>query len=149
VTAVPLAQSVLKDVQLTAEPEPIDHHDERPVTVVGDERGFDPRTLEFAAEIAQRRNLSLCVVQVWPAQRDRVVTAAWLATRRADLDACIADVQARFPGLPIAAWIELMAGWIPFARAQSSLVVSGRGLVGAVIARPAGRGSCPVAIVPD
>jgi hypothetical protein len=123
--------------------------DSHPVTVVGDDSGLSPRALELAADIAQRRHLALHVVQVWSAQRRGVVTAAWLATRQAELDSSIADVQARHPGLPIATRIELMAGWVAFAREQSSLVVTGPRLAGAVRTRPARKDSCPVAIVPD
>lgn len=123
--------------------------DARPITVVGDDRGFPASTLGFAAQMAQGRGVALQLARIWSAEHDGAVTAAWLAERQEEMSASLADLQKHYPGLPLVARLELVAGWIALARAHSSLVVVSPRRAGAVRARVSHRGQCPVAVVPD
>lgn len=122
--------------------------DSRPVTVVGDDRGFGASALDFAAATARRRHVTLQVARVWSAKRDGQLSPGWLAERQEEMDLTLADLSIRHPGLPVLARIELVPGWLALARGQSSLVVAERRLSGWVQARRSITAPCPVAIVP-
>lgn len=122
-----------------------------PVTVVADDLGLSDQVLEFAAQYAERHDVTLEIARTWRSlHRDLPPAGATLADEHAQLDEEVAGLRKSYGKVAVASRIELDAGWLARARAHSSLVVVGRataerlGMTSA-LAEPL----CPIAFIPD
>lgn len=126
--------------------------DGQPVTVVADDLGLTDVALDFACEYAQRHEVTLAIARTWRSlHRDSTApTSGELADEQEQLDAELADLRARFPGVAVTSRIELDEGWLDRARAHSSLLVVGRDTaVRLGLTSPLREPLCPVAFIPE
>lgn len=124
--------------------------DERPVTVVADERGLIAGIMAFGADLARRRGVGLQVSRAWSSLHEgKADRPAWLAEQQEELDAQLAGWCAAYPGLPVSARLELGFWWLDRLRAASSLLVTSAQSADLVRSPSDAVHTCPVAIVPE
>lgn len=122
-----------------------------PVTVVADDLGLTGETLEFAAQYADRHEVTLDIVRSWHSLHcEGLPRPERLADEQAQLDGQLADIRIRHPHISVVSRIELDESWLPRVRRYSTLVVLARQTAARLgqnspIARPL----CPMAFIPD
>src|SRR5262249_55736543 len=122
-----------------------------PVTVVADDLGLSDEALQFAAQYAERHQVTLEIARTWRSlHRDVPAAPATLADEHTQLDAEVAGLRRSYPDLAVASRIELDESWLARARAHSSLVVVGRASAERLgMTSPLAEPLCPVAFIPD
>lgn len=124
--------------------------DERPVTVVADDRGLVEPVMTFAADLARRRHRTLQVSRAWSSLHEgKVAGPGWLAEQQEELDEQLAGWRAAYPELAVTARLELGYSWLDRLRAVSSLLVTAARSVDLVRSPSDPLHSCPIAVVPE